>query len=177
MAGETRPPHDRFTTRHPVPTMSTIRHRTVRRPATRAGSGPIRRRAYPVRDVQPLPRAVREPRTPDAAETSTGVSSPAARVLCEAVAGTHGLVYTVWEPSTAGAHDVTRVHDGQWLGRLGTRALPATACALTPGSAAHLVAAGTWRVAQDELAYRLILAAYPEAAVGRRHFGRILSTV
>ncbi|MGE5571096.1 MAG: hypothetical protein ACM3S5_18835 [Rhodospirillales bacterium] len=101
---------------------------------------------------------------------------------------TRTWVYAVYEPTELAGHDddahstvttfeghVGRLSDGRstnWWGRLGTRGLPSDINALPVGEArSNAVAA--YHDKQYALAYRLILAAFPEAADGRRDMGEI----
>jgi len=90
------------------------------------------------------------------------------------VIGTKMIVYEVWEPSSLmGRHSTVRTINGEWYGRLGTKSLPYEIDQLPAGSNERLLAVGRWLDQQYEEAYRIILAAYPEAFTGRRSMGTI----
>lgn len=84
-------------------------------------------------------------------------------------------VYSAWEPTEDHAHStITTFEDyGPWYGRVATRRLTPELDALPAMSRERSEAVGRWHEAQYEEAYALILAAFPEAANGRRSSGHI----
>lgn len=90
------------------------------------------------------------------------------------IAGTRCLVYSAWEPSPPDTYHATITHKGAArYGRVGTRGIPAELDTLPYGDErARRVRA--WYDAGYARAYPLILAAFPEAALGeRRGMGEI----
>jgi hypothetical protein len=97
------------------------------------------------------------------------------------IIGTTITVYSAYEPAAHGLpgagwdHSTLTSEDGSdgFLGRIGTRRLPAELEALPAYSDERLAAVGAWQEAQYREAYALILAAHPEAIDGRRSMGEI----
>lgn len=92
--------------------------------------------------------------------------------------GTRAVVHQVYEPTGAPGRSythgsITTGPDGTWLGRIGTGDLPADLDALPARSDERYDAVKAWQAAEYDRAYAAILAAYPEAAEGRRDMGDI----
>lgn len=90
------------------------------------------------------------------------------------VVGTRIDIYSVWEPSAViGQHAViTSAKSGGWLGRVGTRALPA-GLATQAQSPERAKTVRAWFAQEYEEAYAAILAACPQVAFGNRRGGEI----
>ena len=93
------------------------------------------------------------------------------------IIGTRTTVYSVWEPTSdpvQGPHGTITTIEGVWYGRLGTRRdLPPELEVLPPMSAERSERVGRWHEDQYDIAYRLIIDAYPKAAFGRFSMGEI----
>ena len=87
------------------------------------------------------------------------------------IATTETVVFSVWE-SNAGHTAVTTIDD-RWMGRVGSRKLPADLDALPPCTHRRMNAVQAWHEAQYREAYDAILAEYPEAIEGDRDMGEI----
>ncbi len=96
-------------------------------------------------------------------------------VTKHSIAGCESLVvYAAYEPSSYfGPHSTLYTIDGQVHGSIPSRRLPEEIEALKPGSPERLVACDANRRANEAEAYAAIVAAYPEAADGRRGMGEI----
>lgn len=97
------------------------------------------------------------------------------RVEFTQVIGIPDGYYSAWEPEHRdyGKHSTLTTLDGATYGRIGTRALPPAIEALGLGTDERWAAVKEWHRTQDEEAYALILAAYPEAQDGHRSDGEI----
>jgi hypothetical protein len=94
------------------------------------------------------------------------------------IIGTRRWVYDAWEPSERNgempfSHSTIRTVDGRWMGRIGTRRLPAELEALPAYSSERARAVGAFHEAQYEEAYAAIIAAFPAAEHGCRSMGEI----
>lgn len=91
------------------------------------------------------------------------------------IIGTRCVVYSAWEPSSLlGKHGtVTTNAYGDWIGRVGTRAISPEVEKMKGGSPERCAAVDAHHKAQYEEAYAAIIARYPEAAEGRRDMGEI----
>lgn len=95
------------------------------------------------------------------------------------IIGTHLWVYGAWERTSAlgsryeGHSTIQSANDGGWLGRVGTRRLTPELDALAPYSQERFDAVCAFYDAQYAEAYAAIVAAFPEAAEGRRDAGEI----
>jgi len=94
------------------------------------------------------------------------------------IIGTDLMIYSAWEPSCwlpegGHAHSSLQHIDGVLMGRVGMRRLPAALEALPAFSDARLTAVQAWEGEQEHEAYAAIVAAFPEAAFGRRSSGEI----
>lgn len=90
------------------------------------------------------------------------------------VAGCRSLVvFAAYEASSYfGPHSSLMTLDGQTCGSLPSRRLPADIDAIPVGPA-RFAAVDAFRAANEAAAYEAIVAAYPEAADGRRQNGEI----
>jgi hypothetical protein len=90
------------------------------------------------------------------------------------VLGTRMTVYAVYEPTYNGAdHGTVTTFHGRWYGRVGTRRIPPEIQALPLGEERTRAVEAHYSQ-QYELAYQVILRAFPEAADGEREAGEIV---
>jgi hypothetical protein len=86
--------------------------------------------------------------------------------------------YTVWEPGDLqGSHYSVRFHEGEVLGRIGSRIVPDEILDMPAGSSKRIIASDLHFTMQFEKAYDLILAAHPnlESTILHRNMGIIIA--
>lgn len=90
------------------------------------------------------------------------------------ILSTQIVVYSAWEISNfARNHSTITTFDDQWYGTIHSRRDDSTYCHLRGGSDKRIAAIIAHYDANDVESYAAIIAAFPEAATGKRLYGEI----